>query len=83
MARPLQVEPLHLHPPAPPEWLVGDWSLRLQMLLDQPFLLVRCVLSSIFVLVASRRNALLGTATYLQVLRCSDGMLHIISSPLA
>ncbi len=80
---PLPVELLHLHPPVPLEWLVGGPSLRLRTVQDQLVLQARCTSSSASVLVVLHQNVLQDIVTYLQVVRCSDGMPRIASSPLA
>ncbi len=80
---PLPVELLHLRPLVPLERLGEDLSFCLRTLQDWPVVQVHCALSSASVLVVLHQNVLQDIVTYLQVMRCSDSMLHVASSLLA
>ena len=80
---PLPVELLHLRLLVPLERLGEGLSFRLRTLQVRPVVQVCCALSSASVLVVLHQNILQDIVTYLQVMRCSDGMLCVASSPLA
>ncbi len=80
---PLLVELLHLCHLVPLERLGEGLSFCLRTLQDWPVVQVHCTLSSASVLVVLHQNILQDIVTYLQVVRCSDSMPRVASSPLA